>query len=225
MNTQMSLYQRSALTVLTLLLLGCLTTPPVMAETRYVKPSLVITMRQGKTNTSKLITTVPLGTPVELVRGDKNWAYVRLQNGVEGWVRNRYLSDTPILPPGTLNNEEDGKAGPMDIPMRLQELTEDNNRLKEEIVICTTDKATLADKYQTLKEDPEGILQVKTSLSDAQQQIKALQAQLATVQIENTVLKKNESIKWFITGSSVLLIGWLIGRLTSNSRKKKPSLL
>lgn len=225
MNIQLPPYQRPAFAALTLLLLGCLTTPPVMAETRYVKPSLVITMRQGKTNTSRLVTTVSLGTPVELVRGEKDWSYIRLQNGVEGWVRSRYLSDTPILPPNTLKNEADSKTAPLDIPMRLKELTEENNRLKEEIVICTTDRATLADKYHTLTEEPEGVLQVKTSLSDAQQQIKALQAQLATVQIENTVLKKNESIKWFVTGSSVLLIGWLIGRLTSNSRKKKPSLL
>jgi SH3 domain protein len=39
------------------------------------------------------------------------------------------------------------------------------------------------------------------------------------------VLEKNESIKWFLVGSGVLLIGWLIGRLTANGRKKKSTLL
>jgi len=68
-------------------------------------------------------------------------------------------------------------------------------------------------------------LHAKTSLGEAQQQIEELQAKLATAQIENTVLKKNESIKWFLVGSSVLVLGWLIGRLTSSTRKKRPSLL
>ena len=56
-------------------------------------------------------------------------------------------------------------------------------------------------------------------------QIEDLRLKLADAQIECTVLKKNQSIKWFFTGGIVLLLGWLIGRLTGNSRKKKPSLL
>jgi SH3 domain protein len=225
MKTKLSFCQRPALTTMTLLLLGSLAVQPAMAETRYVKPSLTITVRQGQNNSSKLVATVPLGTAVELVRGGKDWSVVRLQNGAEGWVRSRYLSDAPILPPGTVEDETGPAGAPLSIAVRFKELIEKNNRLQEELVICSNDKTTLVDKYQTLANDPNGVPQVKNSLSEAQQQIEELREQLATAQIENTVMKKNESIKWFLAGSSVLLIGWLIGRLTATSRKKRSSLL
>jgi hypothetical protein len=91
--------------------------------------------------------------------------------------------------------------------------------------VCVTDRSTLADKYQTLIDDPDGAHNAKTSLGEAQRQIADLQQQLTAAQIECTVLRKNQSIKWFFTGSIVLLLGWLIGRLSGNGKKKRPSLL
>ena len=206
-----------------LLLLGCLTVSPVMAETRYIKPSQEISIRRVQDNTSKVVATAPLGASVELVKGEREWSLVRLPNGSEGWVRSRFLSSSPLLPAGNLKGGPDG--APTDISIRFKELGDENGRLRKELAACTTDRSTLADKYQTLAGDPNSALHAKTSLGEAQQQIEELQAKLATAQIENTVLRKNESIKWFLVGSSVLVLGWLIGRLTSSTRKKRPSLL
>jgi SH3 domain protein len=223
MNTTLSSCHRPVCTTLSMLLIGCLAATSVLAETRYVKPSLEVTIRQGQNNTSKTVANVPIGTPVELVKGEKEWSLVRLPNAGEGWVRSRFLSSTPILPVSNLKGG--GEGAPVDISIRFKELHDENGRLRKEFAACTTDRSTLADKYQTLVGDPNSVLHTKTSLGEAQQQIEELQAKLATAQIENTVLRKNESIKWFFVGSSVLLLGWLLGRLTSSSRKKKPSLI
>jgi len=224
MNTTLSSSQRPERTLMIpLLLLGCLTVSPVMAETRYIKPSLEIPIRRVQDNTSKVVANVPLGASVELVKGEREWSLVRLPNGSEGWVRSRFLSSSPILPTGNLKGGPDGAT--TDISARFKELGDESGRLRKELAACTTDRSTLADKYQTLVGDPNSALHAKTSLGEAQQQIEELQAKLATAQIENTVLKKNESIKWFLVGSSVLVLGWLIGRLTSSTRKKRPSLL
>ncbi len=223
MNITLSSYHRPMRTTLSMLLLGCLAATPVLAETRYVKPSLDVTIRQKQDNTSKTLANLPIGTAVELVKGDKEWSLVRLPNAGEGWVRSRFLSSSPFLPVSNLKGGTEG--APVDIPTRFKELNDENVRLRKEFATCTTDRSTLADKYQTLASDPNGVLHAKTSLGEAQQQIEELQAKLATAQIENTVLRKNESIKWFLVGSSVLLLGWLVGRLTSSTRKKKPSLI
>lgn len=223
MNTTLSCCHRPVCTILSLFLLGGLAAAPVLAETRYIKPSLDVTIRQGQANTSKTVANVPIGTPVELVKGEKEWSLVRLPNAGEGWVRSRFLSSTPILPVSNLKGA--GEGAPVDISIRFKELYDDNGRIRKELAACTTDRSTLADKYQTLAGDPNSVLHAKTSLGEAQQQIEELQAKLATAQIENTVLRKNESIKWFLVGTSVLLLGWLIGRLTSSTRKKRPSLI
>ncbi len=224
MNIMLSSYHRPMRTTLSMLLLGCLAATPVLAaETRYVKPSLDVTIRQKQDNTSKTLANLSIGSAVELVKGDKEWSLVRLPNAGEGWVRSRFLSSSPFLPASNLKGGAEGTS--IDIPARFKELNDENVRLRKEFATCTTDRSTLADKYQTLASDPNGVLHAKTSLGEAQQQIEELQAKLATAQIENTVLRKNESIKWFLVGSSVLLVGWLIGRLTSSTRKKKPSLI
>ena len=224
MNTNtLSFCHRPVRTAISMLLLGCLAASPVLAETRYIKPSLDVTIRQGQANTSKTVANVPIGTPVELVKGEKEWSLVRLPNAGEGWVRSRFLSSTPILPVSNLKGV--GEGAPVDISIRFKDLADENGRIRKELAACTTDRSTLADKYQTLAGDPNSVLHAKTSLGEAQQQIEELQAKLATAQIENTVLRKNESIKWFLVGTGVLLLGGLIGRLTSSTRKKRPSLI
>lgn len=224
MNTILSSAHRSAHITFSILLLGCLAATPALAETRYIKPSMDVAIRQEQVYSSKTVANVPIGTPVELVKGDKEWSFVRLPNAAEGWVRSRFLSSSPIQPVSNLKGGTES-APPVDTPTRIKELNDENNRLRKEFAACTTDRSTLADKYQTLVGDPNSVLHTKTSLGEAQQQIEELQDKLATAQIENTVLKKNESIKWFLAGSSVLLLGWLIGRLTSSARKKRPSLI
>lgn len=217
--------QRPVLITITLLLLSGLAASPTLAETRYITPSLEVPMRQTQSNRSKLIALLPIGVPVELMQGGKEWSHIRLQNATEGWVPSRFLSNSSILP-GSSRKEGTGSESPfMDIQTRFKELTGENDRLKKELAVCTIDRNTLADKYQALADDPNGVLYAKTALNEAQEQVKELQKNLTAAQIENTVLQKNESIKWFLVGSGVLFIGWLIGRLSGNGRKKKSSLL
>jgi SH3 domain protein len=226
MNMTLFSWQRPTFTTFTLLLLGCLAASPLLAETRYIKPSMEVTVRQTQSNSSKLMAAVPIGVPVELVEGGKEWSLIRLQNATEGWVRSRFLNASPILPAAANLKAGAGPDGALiDIQARFKELTEENGRLKTELAVCSTDRSTLADKYQAMANDPNSALHAKTSLGEAQRQIEELQKNLTAAQIENTVLEKNESIKWFLVGSGVLLIGWLIGRLTANGRKKKSTLL
>jgi SH3 domain protein len=219
MNTMLSFLHRPARPLAFLLFLACLTAAPVKAETVYIKPSLEVLMRKGKGEGYRITTTVPMGTPVELVQAEKEWSRIRLQDGTEGWVRSRFLGSSPLIPIANL------KGGIGSGEATMESLADDNSRLRKELASCTTDRSTMADKYQTLAGDPDSALHAKTSLDEAQRQIKELQQKLATAQIECTVLRKNESIKWFFTGGLVLLIGWLTGRLGGNNRKKRPSLL
>ena len=223
MNTLSSPGHLARHAMLALLFIACLAPTPALAETRYIKPTLDVTVRQNQSNAGKVIATLPIGSQVELVQGEKEWSLIRLPDETEGWVRSRYLSNIPILPTDILRNGQDGQ--PADPQVKMREISEENNRLKKELGACTAEKNTLADKYQTLSADSSNVQQTKSSLGEAQRQVEELQAKLATLQIENTVLKKNESIKWFLSGGSVVLLGWILGKLGNGNRKKKPSLL
>lgn len=192
-------------------------------ETRYIKPTLEVAMRQAKANNAKLVANVPLGVKVELVEGDRDWSLIRLANETQGWVRSRYLSATPLEPGEVFKAVQTGET--VDPQAKARELHEENSRLRKELGTCTTERGTLADKYQNLTADPNSPVHTKAALEEAQRQVQDLQSALSAAQIEITVLKKNESIKWFLVGSGVLVFGWLLGKLGHGGRKKKSSLL
>ncbi len=208
---------------LALVLPAWLAVSSAQAETRYIKPNLEVPMRQARDNNAKLVANVPLGMRVELVEGDRDWSFIRLANEAEGWVRSRYLSAAPLDPGEVFRAVQAGES--VDHQVRARELNEENTRLRKELATCTTERSTLTDKYQALTADPNNPIHAKTALEEAQRQVQDLQGQVAAAQIEITVLKKNESIKWFLVGSGVLLFGWLLGKLGNGNRKKKPTLL
>ncbi|WP_028319016.1 TIGR04211 family SH3 domain-containing protein [Desulfobulbus elongatus] len=207
------------------LLLICWFAAPVYAEILYIKPSLEVLMRRNQGDNARIVATVPMGTAVELLQGGKEWSRVRLQGGTEGWVRSRFLGSSPLIPVANIKPGLGPDGTVTDPQARFRDIVEENERLRKELAACTTDRSTLADKYQTLVADPTSSIHTKTYLGEAQKQIEELRQQLAAAQIECTVLKKNQSITWFFTGAIVLLFGWLIGRVSSNGRKKRPSLL
>lgn len=220
-----SFLHRPLCTALALLPLAGLTASPVCAEILYIKPSLEVLMRKNQGDNSRIVATVPMGTAVNLIQGGKEWSHIRLQDGTQGWVRSRFLGSSPLIPVANIRPGVGADGEVIDVQGRMRDHSEETDRLRKELAVCITDRSTLADKYQTMASDPSSALYAKTSLGEAQQQIEELRQKLAAAQIECTVLQKNQSIKWFFTGSIVLLLGWLIGRLTGNGKKKRASLL
>ena len=205
-----------------LLLLACLAAPGVQAESRYIKPTLDVALRKAQANNARLVATAPLGEQVDLLQAGTEWSQVRRKDGTEGWVRSRFLSPTPLLPTELLQGQDGNEV---DLQARMRAWSEENSRLQKEIAACTNERNALADKHEALAADPDGIVHAREALAEARQQVEELQQKLAAAQIEATVLRKNESIKWFLAGTGVLLAGWLLGRLGNSSRKKKSSLL
>ncbi len=195
------------------------------ADVLYIKPSLEVLMRKSRGDNARIVATIPMGTAVTLVQGGKSWSRIQLPDGMQGWVRTRYLGNSPVIPMARIRpgfNDEGQMINPAGVPKNI---TEENARMRKELAACITDRSTLADKYQTLVGAPENPLHTKNALGEAKQQIEDLQKQLTEAQIECTVLRKNQSIKWFFTGSIVLLLGWLIGRVGRSSKKRSSSSL
>ena len=195
-----------------------------LAETRYAKPALEIIVRETQSNRSKIVATVNLAEPVELLGGNADWSRIKTPNGATGWVRTRNLSNAPFLPadvfqPGSIS----GKVL-VDAEHAFKELDDSNSQLKQELASCTTDRNTLEDKYATLTNDPDSILHTRNSLEDARSQLGELEEKLTQAQIENKALKMNQSIMWFLAGGGAVFLGWLVGRFFSNGRKRRSSL-
>jgi len=198
------------------------------AEVLYVQPSAEIPVRRGQGTDYKIISIVADGTAVEYISESEGLAKVRLKNGKQGWILKRYLSPTPPLTEqvARLTKEKEELANQVTVlQAQLQEVTEVQGNTAVELSTCIAERTEIRDKYQTLERDTVDVVQTKDELLQAKAEIKRLKQENDDIKIINSLLKKNESIKWFMAGSGVILAGWLLGRFSRSSKRKKPSLL
>jgi SH3 domain protein len=83
----------------------------------------------------RIIAMLRPGTQVTLLREDRGWAEVKLQDGRRGWILKRYLSDRPpwIVTAQQLEAENQKLREQLNgLGGSQQELTQENERLKRE---------------------------------------------------------------------------------------------
>jgi SH3 domain protein len=198
------------------------------AQTLFVKPSAEIPVRRGQGTDYKIVAIVQAGTALTLLKEENGWALVQLQNGKQGWILKRYLNETP--PPRKqvtllLQEKEQLTTRVTELQNQLDVVTEAQGNTAQELSACIAEKIDISDKYQALENDTKDIIETKKSLAAAQKEIEQLKNENTDLMMSNSVLKKNESVKWFLAGSLVLLTGWIIGRFFQRSQKKRSSLL
>ena len=98
------------------------------AETRYVTDLLKLPLRTGPSTEYKILALVESGQQLEVVEPGENWSMVRLDNGKEGYVLNRYLVAQPTS--DVQLKELQSKYNVL--KQQADALTEQNNRFKEE---------------------------------------------------------------------------------------------
>ena len=218
---------RNILVVTTVLLFcSCLVAPALMAETRYIKPNLKVTVYLEQSTSSQIITSIWVGEAVQVIQNDMDWTRIRLDDGTEGWVHSHFLAPAPLLPVGIHAATLESINDPDELQNMVRNLIAANEQLRQETATGPFAPTSYAGSGQTMTNDSTSPLSIPIPLDETLRQLEEIRVENAALQIENSVLKKNESIKWFMVGSGTLLFGWLIGRFRgSGSRRRKPSLL
>ncbi|MDW7773579.1 MAG: TIGR04211 family SH3 domain-containing protein [Desulfobulbaceae bacterium] len=199
----------------------------VQAETLYVKPSSEIPIRSGQGTEFKILSVVPDGLMVELVEESDPWAKVRTPGGTEGWMLRRYLSSEPPLSEmvdilkaekSELETKEEA------VSQKFDELSLAYTQMQQEYNACLAERDELRNNYQMLQQDTADVIRIKENLTRTTQEIEEIREKLAAAERKNRNLRNSITVKWFLAGGGVLVIGWLIGLMSARSRKKKSSL-
>ncbi len=201
----------------------------VVAETKYVREIIYVTLREAPGLKHKVITKILSGQKLEILEAGKEWTQVRIANGTTGWVLSRYV--TAKQPSSYLVNRL--KAGQEALLEQAKSMSDKNKnlqaeiqRLKEQYQTRDTalenakQKLTQASRsYGDLKKESAGYLQLKTNyekavaqLSEAKKNVEKYQKALEKIEFRN-------DIKWFLSGAGVLVFGFLIG-LSARPRRK-----
>jgi SH3 domain protein len=204
---------------LTLILLSSLS----QAETMYVTDVLRLRLRSEKGSDQNSLGVVMSGQVVDVIRIEDKWAQVRLPDGKEGWVLNRYL--TPRETKGiildslqkrydTLKNQITG------LKEENNHLAKENKTLQAELNQLETSVKKVNTSYENLKAEAADYLDLKAKYKETVARVaeEAQKSEKFKAEIER--LETRQMIRWFLTGAGVLLFGVIIGFAAKRQRRR-----
>ena len=210
-----------------LLLLLCLFSASAYAKTMYVTDMLKLTLRTGPSIENKILAVIDSGQMMEVIEFGDEWSRVQLPNGKEGWVLSRYLTSDET------NNIklERLEAKHNNLMVQSAELLEENNRLQAENkklqIESEANQKQLAEArtaYETLKAEASEFLTLKTKYEHTASQLTEQTAKVEKLEERLTKLEMSSYIRWFLAGSGVLILGFLIG-ISTRRQHRRPSLV
>ena len=199
----------------------------VFAETMYVKDILRLPLRTGQSTEYKIIAVIESGLQVEVLQAQEEWTQVRLPNEKEGWVQSRYL--TPV--PTSKIRLEQLEIKHQNLTAEAAALREENTNLKREKQKLGAELAgnqnalkKINSDFESLKADSAEFLKLKTKYDAVAAELAEKSQKLETLEEDLSTLTFFYYFKWFLGGSAVLLVGFMIGFSTKRQRRR-PSLL
>ena len=200
-----------------------LLTGNVFAESMYVTDSLKLTLRSGPSTEYKILAVIDSGQQVEVVERGDEWSIVRLPDGKEGHVLTRYLTTDP---PSSVALER-LRIKHDNLTKQSGSLIEDNNKFKSEneqlkAQLSASEAALekLKSDYESLRKTSAGALDLKAKYETASQQLTSQTQQVTQLEDQLAKIELNQYIKWFLAGSGVLLLGFIIGFSTRRQRRR-----
>jgi len=185
-----------------------------LADTMYVSDVLKLTVRDGKGTGEKIIAVVQSGQTVEVLQPEDEWALVRLDDGKEGWVLNRYLT-------GKITNniklkllKKKHKTLVAQSTTLLEEkvkLKDENKKFKTELDKVQKEAEELKMSYEALKTESADYINLKSKYTKTASQLSEYTEKSELLEKELTKLEFRQTVRWLLTGAGVLLLGFLLG--------------
>ena len=197
------------------------------AETMYISDKLKVTVRSGPSTEYKILDIGESGDRVELLEAGEDWSLVKLANGREGYVTSRYLVNGPTY----AIRYEQLQTKQKTLSQQATALLDENTKLREEnkglkTTLNGTEKSLnqISGDYQELKAGSAEFLTLKTKYKKVSEQLAEQTQKADRLDKELSKVEINQYIKWFLAGSGVLLLGFIVG-FSAKRNRRRPSLL
>ncbi len=213
--------KRTCQSLISVLLLAVLWCPAsTWAAKAYISEPKDAPLRAGPGQNYKVLATIPSGSALEVLKSAE-WIQVRFTgpNGEtkDGWVLNSSIGAYP--PENILVRQLQSENAEANEKLALLEKEKTDHIQKEKDLTEKLRKLEIA--HETLKSGSTNYLKLKEENDAVKSALTSAEENIQSLIQENEDLKFSARIKWFIAGAIVLLFGWFLGWLTSNSQKKR----
>jgi len=197
------------------------------AETNYISDVLKVTVRRGPSTEYKILAIAESGQRAEILKRGEDWTLVKLDNEKEGYVKTRYLVPSPTYKIQFEQMQDKQKT----LSQQANSLLEENTQLKDEnkkliSSLKNTEKSLtkLDGDFKDLKAGSAEFLTLKTKYKKVSEQLAEQTKKADRLDKELSKVELNQYIKWFLAGSGVLLVGFIVG-FSAKRQRRRPSLI
>ena len=196
-----------------------------MAEDMYVGDITKLNLRSGKGTKYNVIQTLDSGEKVTVLSTANEWAKINTQDGNEGWVVSKYLTEEKPanIKIENLSIQMESMQEELEIAaLENQKLQEENinltTRLNESsIKLGNTEKA-----FSALQTDSKEYLTLKNKYDKIAKEVAAKDQKIKSLEEKVDDQYVSIVVKWSLTGAGILLAGFFLG---ARSKRKRSSLL
>jgi SH3 domain protein len=186
------------------------------AKTVYVTDNLDLPLRSEESNKGKIISLLPTGTPLTVLKENSKTGFsrVQLQSGMQGYIATR---NTMTNPPNNSQLETSTK-NLTSLQSEINTLREELAKAKSAVAPGTTLEQSLAmdrdrlDRELTeLKRTATNQIQLKNERDKLQEDVINVKRELEQLKLENNALKDGANQDWFLYGGMLSLAGVFLG--------------
>ena len=195
----------------------------VLAEKMYVTDQLKLTVRTDPSRNSTVVTVLGSGSEVEVVAFNDEWSRVMLSDDKEGWVLKRYLTIRETAGRKLKRLQGLHKT----LTLQNADLLKENKALKKDVTRQKTDLEQTTQKlqeidsaYNDLKSESSQFLKLKATHTKTVKELNEQSETVAILKAKVDKLESRQTIRWFLTGAGVLVLGFVIGFSTRRQRRK-----
>jgi SH3 domain protein len=212
---------------------------PAMADTQYVSDLMIISVREGREPDAPVLGYLRSAAQVDVLEETDDLMRIQTEDGLQGWVRKRFI--VKDKPKAVIIMELEEKIASLEDDIKTLQKGSDTQALTDTI---KESKQRIADLSDSLKNEKkrssalqEELTQVNTTyqiladkqgkhadtvkeLTSLKAENKALQDKIAALPPSNATSVMSGNMKWFLIGSGVLLLGFLIGRSIKGKRTR-----
>jgi len=168
---------------------------PARADTRYVSDQLIISMREGRLPDDLVVAYIASGTPVEVLEEVEDHLFVRISDGKEGWVKNKFIL---VQRPKSMIIKE--------LEATIEELENQIESMGSQVGTASEDTSDIKNIYELKIKNLEALLEKEKQSSMATQtELKEMKTLHKKLQDDfNKLSKQNDSLSKQTDGSEAL---------------------
>ena len=199
------------------------------AQTRYVSDKLGVELRRGPSTEYLILRNVEAGTALEVLEQDKAAGYSRVRiadQGTEGWILTRFLSDEPVARERLAAAERNlatARTKMGDLERQVADLSAELKTTRSDLDETRTTHGEVSKELADLRSAAANVVEIRDQNEGMKQRLAQREEELRRLTADNEQLRARDRQSWFLVGGGVLLAGIVMGLVAPSLRRKRRS--